>query len=355
MAIPKVTTKNTKQELVTAYNQLAKELKAAQASAGNGAAASASAPAGGGDGSNGAHHDGELSIPDIVERLKALTLSIGESSSSLQSALSAEATVLHRLRTEADALIEQLGTLHGLEVGPDTLDTLIKQYGETSKAAEAELSEKRKAFDKEMSATKAAWKKEQDEHAAKTKEAAAQLKKARQRDAQEYKYETERQHKAENDALEQARKAFAQELADLEERKRIEWAEREKAIAEREKELAELTKKSEAFEAELETATKKAEAEGTGIAKRQTKTQADLKKKDNEAIQRVLELKIAALQDTIAKQDAQIEELTRALDAARKQTTELAVKAIDGASNASSFAAIKEIALEQAKNTQKGK
>jgi hypothetical protein len=352
MATSKVSTKNTKQELVAAYNQLAKELKAAKAGQGAAEAAGASAPAGGGGDSGGGD---ELSIPDIVERLKALTLSIGESSSSLQSALSAEATELQRLRSEADGYIEQLKSLHGITVGPDTLDTLIKQYGETSKAADAELSEKRKAFDKEMSAARAAWKKEQDEHAAKSKEAAAQLKKSRQRDAQEYKYDTERVHKAETDAIEQARKAFAQELSDREERKRSEWAEREKAIAEREKELAELTKKSEAFEAELETATKKAEAEGTGIAKRQTKAQADLKKKDKEAIQRVLELKIQSLQDQIGKQDAQIEELTRALDQARKQTTELAVKAIDGASNASSFAAIKEIALEQAKNTQKSK
>ncbi len=124
---------------------------------------------------------------------------------------------------------------------------------------------------------------------------------------------------------------------------------------EREKELAELTKKSAAFEAELEAALRKAEAEGTAIARRQTKAQADLKKKDNEAIQRVLELRVQSLQEVITKQDAQLEELTRALDGARKQTTELAVKAIDGASNASSFAAIKEIALEQAKNTQKSK
>lgn len=353
MATTKVSTKNTKQELVTAYNQLAKELKAAKAGGGEAAGAGAAAPAGGGDA--GGDDDGQLSISDIVERLKALTLSIGESSSSLQSALSAEATALHRLRSEADGFIEQLKTLHQLDVGPDTLTTLVKQYGETAKAADAELSEKRKAFDKDMSAARAAWKKEQDEHAAKAKEAASQLKKARQRDGQEYKYDIERQHKAENDGIEQARKAFAQELSDLEEQKRSEWSEREKAIAEREKELAELTKKSAAFEAELETATKKAEAEGTGIAKRQTKTQADLKKKDNEAIQRVLELKISSLQDQIGKQDTQIEELSRALETARKQTTELAVKAIDGASNSSSFAAIKEIALEQAKNTQKSK
>ena len=341
----KLSTRNSKQELLDAYNQAAKELKAAK-----------SAPAPAASSSSSSDDDGgEMSIADIVERLKALTLNIGESSSSLQKALSAEATELSRLRAEADGFIDQLKTLHDIKVGPDTLAKLIKQYGETAKAADADLSEKRKAFEKEMTAARAAWKREQQEHGVQTKEAAAQMEKARQRDAQEYKYSTEHQHKAENDAVAQARKAFAQELADLEERAKAEWTEREKAIAEREKELAELTKKSDAFESELESATKKGEAEGIGIAKRQTKTASDLKKKDNEAIQRVLELKIQSLQDTIGKQDAQIEELSRNLDSTRKQTTELAVKAIDGASNSSSFAAIKEIALEQAKNTQKSK
>lgn len=347
MATTKVSTRNSKQELVDAYNQLSKELKAAKSAPSAPAASSSSAS----DDDDG----GELSIADIVERLKALTLNIGESSSSLQKALSAEATELQRLRAEADSYIDQLAALHGIKVDSDTLTTLIRQHGETAKAADAELSEKRKAFEKEMTAARASWKREQQEHAAQTKDAAAQLDKSRQREAQEYKYATEHQHKAENDAVAQARKAFAQDLADIEERARNEWAEREKSIAEREKELAELTKKSEAFDAELESATKKGEAEGIGIAKRQTKTTSDLKKKDNEAIQRVLELKIQSLQDTIAKQDTQIEELSRNLDSTRKQTTELAVKAIDGASNASSFAAIKEIALEQAKNTQKSK
>jgi hypothetical protein len=351
MATTRITAKSSKQDVMAAYNQAIRDLKAAKA--GPGAAEAGGVAAGVVDA--GELGDGDISISGIVERLKALTLSIGESSSSLQSALSAEATTLHRLRGEADGYIEQLKTLHEIVVTPDTLDTLLEQYKQTSKTAEAALSEQRKRLDREVSAAQAAWKREQDEHAAKTKEAAAQLGKARQRDTQEYKYAIERQHAAETDATEQARKRFAAELAELEERKRAAWSERETSIAEREKELAELTKKSAAFEAELEAALRKAEAEGTAIARRQTKAQADLKKKDNEAIQRVLELRVQSLQEIITKQDAQLEELTRALDGARKQTTELAVKAIDGASNASSFAAIKEIALEQAKNTQKSK
>ncbi|MCX4243699.1 hypothetical protein [Paraliomyxa miuraensis] len=347
----KISTRNTKAELVAAYKELEKELKAAKA---NRSEAASDGGGGGGGGSDGGDGE-ELSISDIVGRLHALTASIGESSSSLQSKLTAEATALARLRSEADGFIAQLEALHGLQVAADTLDTLIAQYHETSKAVEAQLAEKRSATDKDASAAKAAWKREQDDHAREAKEAAASLKKSRQRDGAEYKYDTEQRHKQQADEAAQARKRFEEELAALEEGKRTGWAEREKAIAEREKELKELTAKNEAFEGELEAATKKAEAEGTGIAKRQTKTQADLKKKDNEAVQRVWELKIKSLEDTIAKQDQQIEELSRQLDGARKQTTELAVKAIDGASNASSFDAIKEIALEQAKNTQKGK
>ena len=158
-----------------------------------------------------------------------------------------------------------------------------------------------------------------------------------------------------SDERAQRSKSFEHELVVLREGKETEWTEREKQLAEREREAAELRSKAEAFEAEREAAVKKAEIEGMGIARKQTKTQLDLKTKDNDGVRRVFELKIESLGEVIAKQEAQIEQLSKALETARKQTTELAVKAIDGASNASSFEAIKEIALEQAKNTQKGK
>lgn len=341
-----VTSRDTKAEILRAYNDLAKEFKALQKQK-SAPAATASAAS--------AADDGEMSIADIVTRLSGLTANIGESASTLQTELTAEATRLQGLREQADGLIAELKALHGIEVGDDTLDTLIAQYQQTSEAVGSELSDKREAFDKEMTAARAAWKKEQDEHARAAKEAAAELKKTRQRNAAEYKYDLEQRHKAQEDQAGQDRKKFGLELTDLEEGKNAEWAERDKKLTEREEELLELEAKAEAFDGELEAAVKKAESEGTSIAKRQAKTEADLKKKDNEAVRRVFELKIQSLEDTIGKQEQQVEELSRQLEAARKQTTELAVKAIDGASNASSFEAIKEIALEQAKNTQKGK
>lgn len=345
----KVTNRNTKAEIIKLYNEVVKELKALKAQKSADPAPKA-LPPGPPD-----VEGGEMTVADIVARLKGLTSNIGDAASVLQGRLTGEVTALDELREEADSLIAELQSLHGIEVSDDSLDALIAQHVETSEAAEAELSEKREGFEKEMSTEGAAWQKEQSEHARAVKEAAAQIKKARQRDAQEYKYDTELSHKQEDDDRGQRQKHFAQELTELRESKVGQWSEREKQLAAREAEYAELKTKADAFEGELQAAVKKAEQEGTGVAKRQARIQADLKKKDNEGVQRVFELKIQDLEQTIAKQEQQIVELSRQLESARQQTTELAVKAIDGASNASSFESIKEIALEQAKNTQKGK
>jgi hypothetical protein len=342
----KVTSRDTKSEIITAYNELAKQYKALEKQKGAAPSAGA-APA--------ADDDGEMSIADIVTRLRGLTTSIGESASLLQTELTAEATVLNDVRDQASGIVKELETLHQIEVGPDSLDTLIAQYMKTSEAAEAELSDKRSAFEKDRSAAKTAWKKEKDEHGREAKEAAGTLKKTRQRNGQEYKYDVELEHKQQEDDTQQGQKHFSQELADLEENKNAQWAERENKLQEQEKELAELEAKAAAFDGELEAAVKKAEQEGSSIARRQTKSQAELKNKDTEAIRRVFELKIESLEHTIGKQEQQVEELSRQLVSAREQTTALAVKAIDGASNASSLESMKEIALEQAKNTQKGK
>src|SRR5690606_30865306 len=104
-----------------------------------------------------------------------------------------------------------------------------------------------------------------------------------------------------------------------------------------------------------EEAVKRATEEGIGIARKQAKIKSDLLAKEVEGNRRIAEFKIQALDETISKQREQIVNLSRQLEAASRQAQDLAVKAIEGASNASSFDAIKEIALEQAKNAGKGK
>ncbi|MGB1275419.1 MAG: hypothetical protein ACPG77_06685, partial [Nannocystaceae bacterium] len=133
------------------------------------------------------------------------------------------------------------------------------------------------------------------------------------------------------------------------------WSERETAINTREEEYVELSDKAEAFDKAVASAKKKGESEGMSIARRDTKAKAQLLEKESEGKRRVFELRISSLQDTIDKQQERITELSSKLDTALKQTQDLAVKAIDGASNSTSFEAIREIAMEQAKTGSKGK
>lgn len=349
--------KSTKTEILKAYNELAKELKQQGKAAG-----SPASPASPTDSSSSSDDEeehpvtqGHASIETIIRDLNGVRARLGESVGALQQQLLGEATRLQDLRSEAEAHTTHLKALHGIEIGEDTLAGLVRRYQETQRSADEQHAARKHGFESELEAKKVAWRKEQDERARSVKETDEASLRARKREADEYGYETERVHKAEADALAQTRKTQQAELDALKEQHERSWAEREKDLARREQEYAELKARTVAFPKELEAAVAKAEAEGTGIAKRQAKIAADLQQKENEGKRRVYELRVQQLDETVAKQNEQISELSKQLATALKQAQDLAIKAIDGASSSNSYAAVKEIALEQAKTSAKTK
>jgi len=355
MSTKTFTSRSTKTEILKAYNELAKELKQqGKASAAPPPSASPSS-ASSEDEEEHPVTQGPASIETIIRDLNGVRARLGESVGALQQQLLGEATRLQDLRSEADEHTAHLKQLHGIEVDEDTLGDLVRRYQETQRSADELYATRKHGFEAELEAKKVAWRKEQDERARAVKEADEAAQRARKREADEYAYETERAHKAEADALAQARKTQQAELDGLKERSERAWAEREKDLARREQEYAELKARAAAFPKELEAAIARAEAEGTGIAKRQAKIAADLQQKENEGKRRVYELRVQQLDETITKQNEQIAELSRQLATALKQAQDLAIKAIDGASSSNSYAAVKEIALEQAKTSAKTK
>jgi uncharacterized protein involved in exopolysaccharide biosynthesis len=73
-------------------------------------------------------------------------------------------------------------------------------------------------------------------------------------------------------------------------------------------------------------------------------------KKESEAEKRPAELQIKTLEDTLARQVAQMAAPQKQLDEAKQQVQEIAVKAIEGAPGAKVLAHINQIAMEQAKH-----
>lgn len=215
------------------------------------------------------------------------------------------------------------------------------------------MQQQRQAFGQEMAERRAAWQKEQDVQGRFIKDRDASLQRARAREAAEYAYERERTRKQDTDTYEQKQKKLYEALDALVQSKQHDSEAREQAIADQEKLFAEYQAKVEGFPAALDAAVQKAAAEGRRLVETEAKIQADLQAQGIAGEKRIAELRITALRDTIDKQAVQIDHLSQQLNAVLKQAQDLAVKALEGASTSGSYQAIREIALEQAKNLQR--
>lgn len=291
----------------------------------------------------------------IIKSLSELRSGFGNAISELSSKLVAEASELAELRRIIQLETQQLETLHDLEIGDNTLNALIQEYIETAKKFEEEAKQRREDFEQETEEKKIVWQREQDEHGRLIKERNESAKETLQREEAEYKYTLELQRKSENEEYGLQQKKLLKELERLEEAKKKEWTIREKKIAVQEKEIEEYRARVEGFPGELEAAIKKAKGEGAESAGRELKAKTDLRAKEVEGEQRIYELKITSLEGIIEKQLQQIQDLSAKLDAVLKQSQNLALKAIEGASSSGSLQAVKEIVLEQAKAGQKEK
>jgi hypothetical protein len=291
-----------------------------------------------------------------IDSIVKLQSGFGSAVSELSEKLTVEATKLEELQRGVAEETQQLQEFHDLEeIDEDTLDTLIHSYEDNSKAFEEETSQRRESLEQEIQELRKSWEKEQDEHKREIKERNEEQSKIRQRDADEYKYDLTLRRSLDKDEYEQNQKSLYKQLEESKQAQEKQWTEREKAIAEREQKFEELKAKVEAFEKEKEAAIKKAKEEGKGIANYQVKVKADLQSKDIEGSKRFYELKLQSLEQAIQNQEARLQTLSKQLDAALKQVQDLAVKAIEGASNISSNQAFKEIAMEQARAQMKNK
>lgn len=294
-------------------------------------------------------------IWQTLQAIEKLQLGFGSAASELSEKLTLEASRLQEIGESVAEESKQLEELHGLQFAEDSLDNLLQQYEARSKTFGEELSQRREAVEQEKQEQKKAWDKEQEEQKLAVKERNELQNKTRQRDTQEYQYDLKQQRQRDLEEYELRKKSLYKALEEAKQAKEKEWAEREKGIAEREKQFQEAKAKFEAFLKEKEAAIKKGTEEGKGIASYQAKVKADLDGKEVEGQKRIYELRLQSLEQTIQNQESRLASLSKQLESALKQVQDLAVKAIEGASNLNSSQVLKEIAMEQAKTIQKSK
>ncbi|MEH2137843.1 hypothetical protein [Nostoc sp.] len=359
MVVKKPTDKNTKVEILQAFEELAKEKTALKSElekvAKENQSVTKEQPKLEQKIAMNQLSSVQQKMNNTIESLAKIQLGFGSAANELSEQLTTKASKLEEIRRNLEEEIQQLTQLHKLEVSDDILDTLIQAYEDNTKAYQEESSQRSEVLFQEILEQRNTWVKEQEEHQRTIKERNENLNKTRQRDASEYKYNLELQRQLQSDEYEQQQKALYKQLEELLQETEKQWAEREKAIAEREKQFEELKAKVEAFPKDKEAAIKKATEEGKGIAHYQAKVKSDLYSKEVEGQKRFYEQRLQSLEQTITNQETRIQNLSKQLESALKQVQDLAVKAIEGTSNVNSYQAIKEIALEQAKTQAKNK
>ncbi|BAY96627.1 hypothetical protein NIES37_05610 [Tolypothrix tenuis PCC 7101] len=359
MVAKKPTDKNTKAEILQAYEELAKETAAVKSqltqTLKEAQAVTKEKPK--------VEPKPAMNVPTTVqqrmnytiESLAKIQLGFGSAANELSEQLTTQASKLAEIREAVEKEVAELKQLHNLEISEDILDNLITSYEDNSKTYQEEFTERKEVLLQEIDEQRKAWLKEQDDSNRLIKERDENLKKTRQRDESEYKYSLELQRKLQKDEYEQQQKELNQQLDEFQQETEKQWSEKEKAIAEREKQFEELKVRVEAFPKDKEAAIKKATEEGKGIAYYQAKIKSDLYSKEVEGQKRFYEQRLQSLEQTISNQDTRLQNLTKQLESALKQVQDLAVKAIEGTANVNSYQAIKEIALEQAKSQVKNK
>lgn len=280
----------------------------------------------------------DLSVEGVAQTISALSVQISKSLANLSDNLIAEVQRLMTIREAVALESEGLQRLHKIDIAATALDQLVQEYDSKKQALEVETSAGRAAWDAQEKARERA-EKEYDEN----------LKKQRQRETEEYEYKKTLERKKVQDKYEEEMRTLEKKNREKQEALEKAWQERDGAIKEHEEEYGRLRQEVSSFSSRLQAETEHAKSEATQQTEQRFEQQVLLMTKEREADRRLSDLQIKTLEESVARQTAQMVALQKQLDEAKQQVQDIAVKAIEGASGARALAHVNQIAMEQAK------
>ena len=129
-------------------------------------------------------------------------------------------------------------------------------------------------------------------------------------------------------AMKEQKEGQEKELKEARELHDKELSAREKAMADQEDELTELRSAVKGFPKELEKAVSTTRKEAISLTEKDAKHKTALMTKEIEGERKVYEMKIKTLEETIKKQNSQLDSMTKQLNDSFKHVQNIASKAI---------------------------
>jgi hypothetical protein len=279
-----------------------------------------------------------LSVEGVAQRISALGIQISKALADVSNDLIAEVQRLSTVREAVAFERTELERLHKIDIAATALDQLVQDYDSKSHALEAEMSARRTLWDAELRSRERA-EKEYDES----------LKKQRQRETEEYEYKKAIDRKKSQEKYDEDMRALEKRSREKQETLEKGWEQRERTVKEREEEYGRLQLEVSSFSSRLQGETEHAASEATRQTEQRFEQQVLLMTKEREADRRLSDLQVKTLEETVARQTAQMAALQKQLDDAKQQVQDIALKAIEGASGARALSHVNQIAMEQAK------
>jgi len=327
-----VTEKNTKAEILKAYEILLKDVQTAKADVPKLVQEEKQRK-------ETLDKVAKISNETIVKSITVLKSDLSNSLDEILKNLSEEFRKLEEIRAAITVKKKSLEDLYSLSANTDSLAAMLLTQKEKKEIFEKEIKEKSEAFAIEITAKKEQWEIEKAKQKAEEKEYTDELTKRRKREEEEYAYNLKISRQKEQDAYDSKKLQLEKELVDKKAKFEQEVSSRELNLKNTETELAQLRINNTEFPAKLDKALKDKEAEVT--KQLQTKYGFDIQLMDKQSVAdiRLKDQTITSLQEKIKEQQEQLKEYAEKANRAEANVKDIAVKAIENASKIRMFTA----------------
>ena len=333
---PEVSTKNTKNEILAAYEDLMKKVQEKKTDEPKKVQEQQKQE-------TVVKNAASLSNEGIVKEISGLKVGLSSALDKLSENFIAEFRKFEELQQAIKIEKQQLDDLYQLSVNTDSLAAMLLAQKEKKEQFEQEMATRKAEFeerirtekervDTEMTEKRSQWKKEQELYTVQTKEALDEKKKSQAREDEEYQYNLKITRKKEADQYEEKKQKLEKELADKKTAFEKEFAERETKIQEAEAELKELRIKNAAFPAELEKAVNVATKAVSEKLEAQFRFEKELREKETEGELRLKDQIVETLRGKIKDMEVAIKELSQKAITAEASVKDIAIRAIDSSS-----------------------
>ena len=337
---PEVSSKSTKDQILSAYNEVLEKLNEKQTQVPQEAkkkeeqkAVIIKATAHSSDG--------------IISDLSGIKLKTIKQLDVLSEELLEEFQKLSDLREAISLEQTHLEELYQIKETANTLAAFLQAHVEQNEKLQQERGQQKEDFEHFMASQRLRWGEENKQLELAFQEKKEKQEKDRKREEEEYTYTRELKRRKEIDEYNTKKAALEKELSEMQEG----LQKREAALGEKEKILSDLQSRVDQFPEELKVAVETAEERLRTQIVQQHDFESQIRQKEQEGLVKLHNLQVSSLQGKIKEQEALIKELSQKADQAAENVQLIACRALDASSQR--FTSVSAIPEDKGTTAQK--